>query len=74
MDARWLGVAISRRRRALHLSQEAVAHAAGISARYYADVESGKRRISIEIGCKVATALTCRLQDLLDDADAAAQD
>ena len=51
------------------LSQEAVAHAAEISARYYADVERGARNPSIDVGRKIAKALGMRLQDILDLVD-----
>jgi XRE family aerobic/anaerobic benzoate catabolism transcriptional regulator len=69
MEARWIGVAIAQRRRGLGLSQEAVAHAAGISVRYYADVERGSRSLSIRVGKQIAAALETRLQDLLEEAD-----
>jgi DNA-binding XRE family transcriptional regulator len=69
MEPRWLGAAISRHRRALGMSQEAVAHAAGISSRSFADVERGsKRSPSIMVGYRIAAALYTRLQAVLDDA------
>jgi transcriptional regulator with XRE-family HTH domain len=53
----------------MELSQESVAHSAGISTRYYADIEAGKRKISVEVANKIAGGLGLRLQDLLDLAD-----
>jgi transcriptional regulator with XRE-family HTH domain len=72
MDARWLGEAIAQRRRALERSQKDVAHAADISTRYFADVERGSRSVSLAVAQRIAKALSMRLQDLLDDADAIA--
>jgi len=69
VDARKLGRAIRTRREALGLSQEAAAHEAGISARYYADVERGTRSVSVEIACRIASALDTKLQSILDTAD-----
>jgi len=72
MEARWLGEAIARRRRTLKQSQEDVAHAADISTRYFADVERGSRSVSVAVARRIAKALSMRLQDLLDAADAIA--
>lgn len=72
MEARKLGEAILQRRRALKKSQEDVAYAANISTRYFADVERGSRSVSVTIARRIARALSTRLQDLLDDADALA--
>jgi transcriptional regulator with XRE-family HTH domain len=67
MEARWLDAAMVQRRRRLGLSQEAVAHAAGISVRYCADAERGSRSLSIGVGKWIAAALDLRLQELLDE-------
>ena len=69
MDSRKLGRAIRARREALGLSQEAAAHEAGISARYYADVERGTRAVSVEVAGRIARALDTKLQVILDEAE-----
>ncbi len=69
MEQRWFGVVIAKRRRVLGLSQEAVAHAAGISTRYYADIERGKRSVSIVVGRSIARAIETSLQDILNAVD-----
>jgi XRE family aerobic/anaerobic benzoate catabolism transcriptional regulator len=69
MEERSLGEAIARRRHALKQSQEETAHAAGISTRYFADVERGTRSVSVAVARRIAKALSMRLQDLLDHAD-----
>jgi len=74
MEMRWLrafGDAIARRRRALKLSQEDVAYEAGISVRYFADVERGQRNASLMVARQIASALATPLQQLLDVADQA---
>ena len=70
MEERWLGEAISKRRHVLKQSQEETAHAAGISSRYFADVERGTRSVSVVVARRIARALSMKLQDLLDLADA----
>jgi len=69
VDSRKLGRAIRARREALGLSQEAAAHDAAISARYYADVERGTRAVSVQIACRIAAALDTKLQSILDAAE-----
>jgi transcriptional regulator with XRE-family HTH domain len=64
-----LGRVIRARRETIGLSQEAAAHEAGISARYYADVERGTRAVSVQIACQIATALDTKLQSILDAAE-----
>ncbi len=61
-----LGMLFRRLRTERGLSQEDVAYTAEIGLRYYVDVEHGKRRLSIEVGQKIAQALGLRLQDVLD--------
>jgi transcriptional regulator with XRE-family HTH domain len=51
------------------LSQEAVAHAAGISVPYLSDVERGVRNPSLEILSAVAGALGMALSDLIARAE-----
>jgi transcriptional regulator with XRE-family HTH domain len=69
VDSRKLGRAIRARREALGLSQEATAHEAEISARYYADVERGTRAVSVQIASRIAAALDTKLQSILDAAE-----
>ncbi len=64
-----LGSAIAKRRGALGLTQEHVAHEAGLSVRYYIDCEGGSRKVSLEVAARIAAALDWRLQELLDSAD-----
>ena len=69
VDARKLGRVIRARRETLGLSQEAAAHEAGISARYYADVERGTRFVSVQVAWRIAKALDTKLQSILDAAE-----
>ena len=69
MDSHTLGRALRARREAIGLSQEAAAHEAGISARYYADVERGTRAVSVQVAWKIATALGTKLQTILNAAE-----
>ena len=58
------------RRKALKLTAEHVAHEAGLSIKYYSDVENGKRpRVSVDAASRIAQALEWKLQRLLDKAD-----
>lgn len=61
-----LGRAIRTRRKTIGLTQAAAAHEAGISGRYYADVERGTRSVSIEVASRIAAALGTKLQSILD--------
>ena len=49
------------------LSQEALADLSGLHRTYIGSVESGERNISIDNMERLAIALSCSLQDLLDD-------
>ena len=60
-----LQAAIIARRRALNLSQQEVAAKLGISQSYLSDVESGKRRLSVQRLLDLANLLN--LQLLLED-------
>jgi len=66
VHARKLGRVLRARREALGLSQEAAAHEAAVSARYFADVERGTRSVSVEVACRIAGALGTTLQSILD--------
>jgi transcriptional regulator with XRE-family HTH domain len=52
-----LGAAIRRRRDYLDLSQEHVAHEAGLSVRHYAKVEAGQTNATLETLLNVALVL-----------------
>ncbi|MEW6153907.1 MAG: helix-turn-helix transcriptional regulator [Actinomycetota bacterium] len=54
---REFGVRVRRYRQALGLSQEALAHRAGINRTYIGSLESGQRNISLDNLCKLAKAL-----------------
>ena len=54
---RELGDRIRSSRDALNLSQEQLAHRAGINRTYIASLESGERNPSLDLLCRMATAL-----------------
>jgi transcriptional regulator with XRE-family HTH domain len=58
------GFAIKLRREALGLTQEDLAHTAGIHRTYLSDVERGSRNICLMNIERVARALQIRLSDL----------
>lgn len=60
-----LGVAVQRRRRELKLSQEEAAARAGIHRTYFADVERGKRNVSLKNLVAIARGLGIRPAELL---------
>lgn len=53
-------------RRAVGLSQEALAHESGLARSYVSGVERGKRNISLLNICRLASVLNVRPSDLLD--------
>lgn len=61
-----IGLRIKELRAALGMSQEAFAHSIGMSRTYFAEVEIGKRNISIENIDKIARALGVSLRDFFD--------
>jgi transcriptional regulator with XRE-family HTH domain len=63
-----LGEAVRARRKALHLSQEALADHAGIDRSHMGKIERGERNVSMLNVAKLAEALSCRPSDLLLDA------
>lgn len=60
-----LGRAIHDARKAKDISQENLAHAAGIERSHMGKVERGERNISFLNLMKIAEALDCPLSDLL---------
>lgn len=66
---RWedrVGANVRRLRKAKGLSQEALAHEAGMSMRYLAGLERGEENPSLAFLVKLATALGTEPKNLLD--------
>jgi ribosome-binding protein aMBF1 (putative translation factor) len=68
------GVVVQRRREALGLSQERLAHVAGIDRSYVSDIELGKKRLGLGIAQKVATGLGASLSELIAEAESDMKD
>ena len=66
---RALGDAIRERRTQRDLTQEDVAHAAGISLRHYQKLEGGSINPRLQTLLDLAAALDTRVQRLLDQMD-----
>ena len=64
-----LGTAIAAFRRDLLLTQEDVAHRAGISVPYLSEVERGRRNIAAVNIVRVAAAMKLKAADLFQRAD-----
>lgn len=62
------GKAIRKRRLAIGLSQEALAHEAGIDRSYMSSVERGGQNIGLVLATQIASALEMALADLVADA------
>ena len=62
-----VGANVRRLRQAKGLTQEVVAHEAGIALRLYGGIERGQRNPSVETLGKIAAALGVHPRDLLDD-------
>lgn len=60
-----LGAAVRERRTALGLSQEHVAHEAGLSVRHYAKIEKGTENATIASLFNIATVLDLNFFDLV---------
>ncbi len=67
------GKVLQRRRRAAGISQEALAHAAGVHRTYVGLVERGLRNPSIDVGHAFAGALGAALSDLIREAERSAK-
>lgn len=59
------GAAVRERRLAQGLSQEALAHEAGIDRSYMSSVERGGQNIGLVLAAQIAQALDVSLSDLL---------
>jgi predicted transcriptional regulator len=59
------GSAIRKRRLAMGLSQEALAHEAGIDRSYMSSVERGGQNIGLVLAKQIASALQMALADLV---------
>jgi len=62
------GAAVRRRRLALGLSQEALAHEAGIDRSYMSSVERGGQNVGLVLAAQIARALNIKLAELVSDA------
>ena len=63
------GKVLQRRRRAAGISQEVLAHAAGVHRTYVGLVERGLRNPSIDVGHMIADALGTSLSALIREAE-----
>ena len=59
------GTAVRRERLALGLSQEALAHEAGIDRSYMSSVERGGQNVGLVLAAQIARALGVSLADLV---------
>ena len=64
-----LGAAVRIRRRSLGISQEALAEQCGVSFQQIQKYENGANRISFSRLVQIATALQCRVNDLVGVVD-----
>jgi transcriptional regulator with XRE-family HTH domain len=69
-----LGAAVRLRRRAIGMSQDALAEQCGISFQQIQKYENGVNRISFSRLVQIAKALRCRVVDLLEVLDATEYD
>jgi len=63
-----LGASIRARRKALNMSQEALADHAGVDRSHMGKIERGERNVTMLNVAKLADALSCKPSDLLADA------
>lgn len=63
-----LGRAIQERRKKLDLSQEELAHLAGLNAAYVGGVERGERNVALKNIAKLSRALKVSMTDLFRSA------
>lgn len=69
MDYKQVGKRMRKERLRLDLTQAQVAEAAGISTKYYANVERGENQARLAIYYNVARALGVTLDTLVQDSD-----
>lgn len=63
-----VGMAIRARRKALGLSQEALADSAGIDRAHMGKVKQGERNVTVLNLLRISAALDCKLPEMLHDA------
>lgn len=63
-----LGATVRARRKALNLSQEALADHAGLDRSHMGKIERGERNLTLLNLAKLADAMSCRPSELLSDA------
>ncbi len=63
-----LGEAVRARRKAVKMSQEALADEAGIDRSHMGKIERGERNVTFLNILRIAKALRCQCSDLLADA------
>lgn len=63
-----LGGSIRARRKALNLSQEALADYAGIDRSHMGKIERGERNVTLLNIVRIAEAMNCKPSDILIDA------
>lgn len=63
------GMAVRQRRTGLGLSQEALAHIAGIDRSYMSSIERGSQNVGLVLAAQIAKALDLRLAELVANAD-----
>jgi transcriptional regulator with XRE-family HTH domain len=64
-----LGRAIRQRRRDLGISQEALAHQAGIDRSHMGKIERGERNVSVLNVLRIADSLNCKASDFFLSSD-----
>lgn len=64
------GARVRKLRERMGVSQEELAHRAGLDRSYLGQVERGERNVSLQNIYKISTGLACSPQDLFNDKDA----
>lgn len=64
-----IGESIRRVRKELGLSQETLAHDAGVDRSYMGGVERGEHNLTVMSLLRIASALNCKASLLLDEVD-----
>lgn len=64
-----LGMAIRDRRKDLGMSQEALADHSGIDRSHMGKIERGERNVTVLNLVRIASALGCKVSEMLNDAD-----